>query len=141
MRFFIKMLQTCDNQSPQEYFTEKVCINESLLRIIEKVQALNHLLEDVLSKKENTLFQKCFWRNKLYWRTAFQEAASGTLAKYKMEHFPTRLDSLQMLATVAKSSIFTYGRSSETTSGYKNKWRQRSLNYELYPEAATRGAI
>ena len=44
-------------------------------------------------RKENTLFQKHFWQNKSYWRTIFQEAASGILAKYKMEHFPTRLDS------------------------------------------------
>ena len=113
----------------------KVC-----LHTMQKLQAFNHLLEDVC-RKENTLFQKRLWQKKSYQRTLFQEAVSGTLAKYKMEHFLTILDSLQTLATVAKSSIFTYGRSSETTSGYKNNWGQRSLNYELYPEVATGGVL
>ena len=134
MHFFIKTLQNCDNQSFQEYFTEKVCFNESLFTYNEK--ALNHLFEDVLSKRKY-FFQKGFWRNKSSQGTIFQEAAPGTLTRYKMEHFSTRLGSLETLASVAKSSIFTYGRGSQTTSGYKSKWRQRSLNYELNPEAAT----
>ena len=54
--------------------------------------------------KENTLFLKGFWRNKSYWRIIFLETDPGTLAKYNIEHFASRLDSLQTLATVAKSS-------------------------------------
>ena len=45
-------------------------------------------------RKENTVFRKGFWRNNSYWRSIFQEAAPGTLAKYKMEHFAAGLDSL-----------------------------------------------
>ena len=56
-------------------------------------------------RKENTIFQKGFWQNNSYWRIIFQEEAPGTLAKYKMEHFATGLDSLHMLATVTKSRI------------------------------------
>ena len=48
----------------------------------------------MFGRKENAIFQKGFWQNNLYWRIIFQEAAPGTLAKYKMEHFATRLDSL-----------------------------------------------
>ena len=59
----------------------------------------------MLSGKENTLFQKDFWQNNSYWRTIFQETAQETLAEYKMEHYPTRIDSLLTLVTVAKSSI------------------------------------
>ena len=56
-------------------------------------------------RKENTLFQKGFWQNNSYWRIIFQQAAPGTLAKYKMEPFAAGLDSLWTLATAAKSSI------------------------------------
>ena len=59
----------------------------------------------MLSGKENTLFQRDFWQNNSYWRTIFQKTAQETLAEYKMEHYPTRIDSLLTLVTVAKSSI------------------------------------
>ena len=140
MNFFIKTLQNCDNQSFQEYFREKVCFNESLFTYNGK-KALG----------VESSARGCFVEKKiLYFRNVFGETnhigglfSKGRLQEplQKMEHFPTRLNSLQTLATVAKSSIFTYDRSSETTSDYENKWRQRSLNYELYPEAATGGVL
>ena len=48
----------------------------------------------MLSGKENTLFQRDFWQNNSYWRTILQKTAQETLAEYKMEHYPTRIDSL-----------------------------------------------
>ena len=139
MHFFIKTLQNCHNNLFKNTVQKMSASMKVCLQIMEKLWTLNHLLEDVLLK--NTLFQKDFWRNESYWRTIFQEAAPGILAIYKIEHFPTRLDSLQTLDTVAKISMFTYGRASGTTSGYKSKWRQRLLNHELTPEAVTGGFL
>ena len=75
----------------------KVC-----LHIIEKLHALNHLLEDVLSKRKY-FFSETFLVKQIILEDCFPRGASGTLAKYRMEHFPTRLDSLQTLATVARA--------------------------------------
>ena len=94
MHFFIKTLKNCDSQSFQEYFTEKVCFNESLFTYNGKALGLESSTRGCFIEKKILYFRNFFWQNKSYWRTVFQEAASGTLAKYKMEHFPTRLDSL-----------------------------------------------
>ena len=99
MHFLIKTLQNCDNQSFQQYFTEKVCFNEST---IEKLHALNHLLDDVLSKRKYFI-SETFLVKQVILEDCFPRGASGTLAKYRMEHFPTRLDSWQTLATVARA--------------------------------------
>ena len=102
---FFKTLLNCDNQSFQEYFTEKVCFHESLFTYNGKALGAESSARGYFVEKKNSFFQKGFWRNKSYWRTIFQEAAPGTLAKCKMRHIPTRLDSLWTLATVAKRSI------------------------------------
>ena len=123
MHFFIKAFQNCDHQSFQGYSTSvKIC-----LHIMEKFQTLNHLLEDVLLKSKYLSSVK-----QLILQDCFPRGGSRNPEKYKMEHSATRLESLQTLATATKSSIFNMA-GVQTTSGYKSKWKQRSLNYELIP--------
>ena len=120
--FFIKALQNCYHQSFEGYSTSvKIC-----LHIMEKFQTLNHLLEDVLSKSKYLSSVK-----QLILQDYFPRGGSRNPAKYKMEHFVTRLESLQTLEHT-KSSIFNMAGVG-TTSGYKSKWKQISLNYELLP--------
>ena len=58
--FFIKTLQNCDNQSFQEYFTEKVCFNESLFTYNRKALGIE------------SSARGCFVENKiLYFRNIF----------------------------------------------------------------------
>ena len=52
---------------------------------MEKLQTLNHLLEDILSKRK--------------YFSLVKQLGSRNPAKYKMEHFATRLNSLYTLAT------------------------------------------
>ena len=62
-------------------------------------------------RKKTTLFQKVFWQKKSYCRIILPEANPGTLQNiYKMEHFPTKLNSLQETAAVTKSSMLDMAR-------------------------------
>ena len=60
MHFFIKTLQNCDNQSFQEYFTEKVCFNESLFTYNGKALVAESSARGCFVEKKILCFRKVF---------------------------------------------------------------------------------
>ena len=138
MHFFIKTLQNCDNQSFQEYFTEKVCFNESLFTYNGKALVVELSARGCFVEKKILYFRNVFGKTNhiggLFSKRRLQEPLQNIrwstfqqdLTACRRQLLLLRAPSLHM-AIVLKPRLVN--------------WRQRSLNYDLYPEAATGGVL
>ena len=138
MHFFIKTLQNCDNQSFQEYSTEKVCFNESLFTYNGKALGVESSARGCFIEKKILYFRNVFGETNhiggLFSKRWLQEPLQNIrwstfqqdLTACRRQLLSQRAPSLHM-AIVLKPRLVN--------------WRQRSLNYDLYQEAATGGVL
>ena len=76
LSFFIKTLKNCDNQSFQEYFTEKACFNESLFTYNGKALGAESSARGCFVEKKILYFRKVFGKTNiggLFSETQLQE--------------------------------------------------------------------